>query len=253
MATRGIKDPFSIFTITNWERRHYALNFLKAMSSSTFLNISPLTIIENGDSSGEDLEQFLKENSGITNFNFVKFSKREGLARVWNWCMISALYEWVIICNDDCIPVYPWEVEVNRLIEMHPHQMFLLCHPNGFSAFCLHRQFWQKHKYFNGAFPEGYYEDDDWFLKVCFQEEVDKAGVFKKFIFSYYDSFGEGLFVHQPEIEGISYSGKKWDKKANQDVFFRFWEETAPNTRGAVENKNGRWFKPKFPVRRHDA
>lgn len=239
---------YSVFTVTNWDRREFTKRFLKEMSKNTDLYRSPLTIVENGDGSGEDFKTWLINETGIRDFQFHEMKERHGLATIWNWCMLIAVYANVVICNDDCVPNGRWEDKLDLVVEKLPHKMFLLCHPNGFSGFCLDRSFWQKHNYFNYDFPEGYYEDDDWFLKVGFQEGcANKQEIFQKYIFSYYDNYGESLFLHVPHFGPLG--NRKWDKKANKAVFDHFWIEVAPGTKGAIENKGGKWYIPKTPFR----
>jgi len=236
---------FEIFTITNWDRRSIASRFTRFMQETTDLDRHPLVIVENGDGCDKDLQTDIEKTSKVSNFQYIHLLERHGLARVWNMCMLVAKTEWVVICNDDSIPTHLWTESLEQVINKTPHQMYLLCHPNGFSAFCLNKTFWNKHGGFNNEFPEGYYEDDDWFLRVAFQEHVrNRQQVMDNFIFSYFDNFKISLFHHMP----IKTKTRGWNREKNKKIFDKYWVQVRPDTEGAIENKSGKWYIPKDVV-----
>jgi hypothetical protein len=149
--------------------------------------------------------------------------------------------DWILICNDDCVPTRPLEQEIWGLLNSTSHKMFLLCHPNGFSGFLLNKKFWEDMGMFRDEFPEGYYEDDDWFLRVALNTNSTREEVMKYYIFSFYDNYGFSLFKHKPNPE---VSSKKWNKHANKLVFDKYWREVPPKTMGSIENKGGKWYVP---------
>lgn len=235
---------FAIYVITNWERRHFATRFLKEMNKKTDLKKSSLVVVENGDSHGKNLREYLRLTSRVADFFFHKMDKRRGLATVWNNCMSSGISQDVVICNDDCVPCDRWMQDLVAIVSKVPHDMILMSQPNGFSAFYLHKTMWLKEGGFRDEFPAGYYEDDDWFLRVALNNGLTRQEVMDQKILSCADTLGRGLFEHKPLDSSLGVGLSKWDKSANKKVFAKYWAETAPNSPGAIENKGGKWYVP---------
>ena len=232
---------FSVFVVTNWERKHLAATFLSYMKMYSGDN-TIISVVENGTTKDKNLCKYLVEATQLDNFELIKLPKRKGLASVWNLCLSNAETAWVVLSNDDSFPTWTWEQSLTEHIEGFGDKIFLMCHPNGFSTFAIKKYVWEKYGKFNKEFPAGYYEDDDFYLKAAVKENLyRKNDMMQKVFFSFYDNYKKALFAHNPPRENLP----KWNKLANKVVFDKYWVEVPSGMKHAIENKNGKFYIPK--------
>ncbi|PIR43305.1 hypothetical protein COV24_03540 [candidate division WWE3 bacterium CG10_big_fil_rev_8_21_14_0_10_32_10] len=224
-----------LFIITNEERSRMSLNAMKSIVPHTketelrvFLNckidFNPLI----------DYAMFFQNIDKRIKINCE--DKKFGLSMAWNHCCEQTKEDVCILLNDDVVlNDENWETNLDELLEKNKrHKVFLLCAPNGFSGFAIRKSFWELIGGFT-PFPSGYYEDDDFFLRVMKLYGLHhKKEIMDEVFFSLYDRGIKPMFAHVPNP-----CAKKWDKSINSRLFHSMWKETKTSTSTSFENKNG--------------
>ncbi len=211
-------------------------SFIGQMRETFPLRISRVLVINNG---GKHLG---KDSLGSGNFKILNTTSRIGLSSCWNAAMENAEFEWVLICNDDLIFPKGWVKDFQNILQQNPNRhVFLLSNPNGFSCFAITKTFWKKISGFREGFPGGYYEDDDFFLRVAKMAGLRyKKDMMKSIFYSHFDETGKTLIKHSPEyFERVP----GWNKHENKVFFDNFWQLTYNEDPDGIENKNGVWYK----------
>ena len=166
--------------------------------------------------------------------------------------------DWTCIVNDDIHYERCWDDQFRKLVEKKPEfDIFLLCHPYNWSGFAVNRRFVAQYP-FRLEFPEGYYEDDDIYLRVAYRNHrKNKNEVYTKDIYCLpYNESRKGaprrLFKHVPiHSKQESEFHNRWDDQANLKVFLKYWAMTNPSVRGAIQSKNEQdWWKPTEETKR---
>lgn len=206
-------------------------------------------IFENGDfTKGVDIEfELQKIVPNNINIQFCRTSKRIGLAPAWNLCIKYAKaqgYDWTLLCNDDIESnVDFWDDAIHDIMAVIKREVYTFCYPNGFSAFLVHQPLVERVGWFRDEFPAGYWEDDDFFLKIAVYYGLHtKTEVMDKIVFSYFDNFGTMIFQHRPVgQENEKYLGK-WNGNENKVIFDKYWQEVTGGIKNCYEAKSGRFY-----------
>lgn len=89
---------------------------------------------------------------------------KSSLTQLWNQCILSTRSDWVLIASDD-IKFQPGWYEY--LKEQTESGKWLQVMMMSFCAFCVHKSMVLHIGWFDERFRGGYYEDNDWQLRVA--------------------------------------------------------------------------------------
>lgn len=242
-------------------------NRLRPMADSLLVNTAQkkllqVIIVDNCNTNHHDLRPFMDElragwsvrGGDPDDIILVKAPYRLGLTSVWHYGFSHARTDWVCIVNDDIHYEHCWDDQFRKLTRKKPnYDAFLLCHPYNWSGFAVCHRFVAEYP-FRLEFPEGYYEDDDIYLRVALRNRwTRKTQVYRNEGGIYCLPFNEktkegqprGLFKHVPiHTKEKSKFHNPWNEQANFAVFSKYWTQVAPGTPGGIECKDGRWWKP---------
>jgi len=176
---------------------------------------------------------------------FIRNDVRLSVVAYWQQSMEEASYDWVVLCDDDDVFLDSWDTKLQSLIERNPtFEIFLICHPNGFSGIALTKDFYEKYGPFRPEFTGGGWEDDDFFLQIALKSDCrTREEVFDEMIYNAYRREGDVLLQHKP-LHSSPYRAE-WDHSENKRIFDRFWKEVPEGTEGAIQGKNMKFYKPK--------
>jgi len=184
--------PFDVFLTTSWNTRGKAAKALKALDKYT--TTSKITVVQNG-LSNKPMNVWLKEETGVSNFEFNQIELPAFHGTIWNWCMNNALYRWVVILNDSHYPTSPWELFLETLTRKFDHSFYLLDGVGGTEAFAIDLALWQKMGFSTKIWSRRtqiYHT----FLRAGFMKNAPtRDAIFKSIVFPYFDHYGEPLFV----------------------------------------------------------
>jgi len=111
----------------------------------------------------------LSENDFLTStfsedyIRSVLIPEKSGLAELWNWCVMLAPTDWVLICNDDATFKPGWLEYLEEQIATDKFDMIHLLHYGGM---CLHKRLILKMGWFDENFRGGGFEDNDHQLRI---------------------------------------------------------------------------------------
>ncbi len=88
---------------------------------------------------------------------------KSGLAELWNWCVMLAPTDWVLICNDDITFNDGWIEYLEQQIATDKYDMIHLFHYGGM---CIHKRLILKLGWFDERFRGGGFEDNDYQLRI---------------------------------------------------------------------------------------
>ena len=243
-----MKITLAIPTNADWRRLNKTR---QSIVSNTFTPMDVnIVIVDNGNTFGHDLTQWVNELQadyrGTVKLEVMP--KRAGLTTAWKCCTDTSNTEWTVIINDDTYLMPAWDETFRQLLNKEPgHGCYLLCHPYNWSGFAVSRDFIQEFPW-RTEFPEGYHEDDDLYLRVAQARGfTTKSEVYTKAIYCL--PFATGLtqycFTHSSDNAESKKSEyyTRWNQQANARVFHKYWRRVAAGTPGAIENKNGQYFK----------
>jgi len=88
---------------------------------------------------------------------------KSSLTELWNYCLIFAPTDWVLICNDDAVFKPGWLDHLEKQIASGKYWQVNLLHYGGM---CLHKSMVLRLGWFDETFRGGGYEDIDWQLRI---------------------------------------------------------------------------------------
>jgi len=141
--------------------------------------------------------------------------KKSSLTRLWNQCIINSPTDWVLICGDDILFLPGWLDHLEQRIATGKYDQIHLSH---YSGFCIHKSFILKLGWFDERFQGGYYEDNDWQLRISEAGLKDRV-----------DWFDNEVWLQHP-----SSREKKWICKNNPEWIVTKW------------TRNYDWLAPSF-------
>jgi len=176
--------------------------------------------------------------------SLIKLPERVGLTTAWKACTDESKTEWTCITNDDLYFMPAWDTTFKELVERkQEHDIFLLCNPYNWSGFAVNKKFIQDFPW-RTEFPEGYFEDDDIYLRVASANNLHKKSeIYTKAIYNLPYVESRYCFEHRPvHSKNDSKFHRGWDGPLNKQFFDQWWQEVTPKFPGAIENKNGKYF-----------
>lgn len=181
--------------------------FLKSIVSTSQSKTPVVTVLHDSPESYDNSMKLCDENASL-HLRSVWLPDKSGLAELWNWCIMTAPTEWVLICNDDITFNHNW---IEYLEDMIASQKYLMIHLFHYGAMCLSKQFVLEHGWFDERFTGGGFEDVDSQLRISeagLKDYIDRSHDFIK-----RDGDIEvGHFVNHLKY---SYKAKPWDGKNN--------------------------------------
>lgn len=244
-----MKITLAIPTNADWER----LNRTRQSILKTTINpqVVDIIIVDNGNTFGHDMTEWVNEfkESYRGYVELYKMPKRAGLTTAWKWCTDMSMTDWTVIINDDTSLTLGWDVIFRNLLEKEPnHDIYLLCHPFNWSGFAVNRAFVKEFPW-RTEFPEGYYEDNDIYLRVATARGLTKKSeIYTKAIYCLpYVTEGQPTkfcFTHAQDnaISKRSPHYTRWNSAANLRVFNKYWRRRSPGTPNAIEMKDGNYY-----------
>ena len=243
-----MKVTLAIPTNADWRRLDKTRESIIANTANP--KLVDIVIVDNGNTFGYDMSDwvsgFNNEYAGSVRLEVI--DKRGGLTTAWKRCTDVSKTEWTVITNDDTTFMPLWDQIFRDLIKKDlGHEIYLLCHPYNWSGFAIHPSFLEKFPW-RTEFPSGYHEDDDIYLRVATAHSLTKKSeVYSGPIYClpYVTEGREYCFTHSTDNADSKRSAHytRWDQRANAVVFHKYWQQVAANTPGAIENKNGMFFK----------
>jgi len=88
---------------------------------------------------------------------------KSSLSQLWNQCIYESDKDWVLIASDDIEYLPGW---YEHLIQEIKSAQFLQIMMTSYCAFCLHKSMVLHLGWFDERFLGGYYEDNDWQLRI---------------------------------------------------------------------------------------
>lgn len=149
--------------------------FLESFLATTKESGRPvLTVLHDSPESYDDSMRICDKNSSLY-LRSLWLPEKSGLAELWNWSVMTAPTEWVLICNDDITFNPGW---VEYLDEMINSGKYILIHLFHYGAMCLSKQFILEHGWFDERFHFAGYEDNDSQLRISeanLKQYIDKS------------------------------------------------------------------------------
>jgi hypothetical protein len=223
----------SLFITTSWNTRGKAAKSLKAFSQYT--SHAPITVFQNGGSP-VCMESWLKEETGVSNFQFMNTEKPVKHGTMWEWCMNNSMHEWNIIVSDLHYPTEDmWDLHFDTITRWNPHDMYFLGHFASSDSFAISKSSWQKlgfHRQINSPVVQLY----NIFLKLGHMYNVpEKEEIYRKFVFHYANTYLEPLFETEHVI----------DLPVDKEELAFVWQES--DNQGTIQGPDGIWRKPYTP------
>lgn len=108
-------------------------------------------------------------------FNEITLPEKSSLTELWNWCIMLAPTDWVLICNDDVTFNKGWLEYLEQQIATDKYDMIHLFHYGGM---CLHKRLILKLGWFDENFRGGGFEDIDYQLRISeagLKDRIDRS------------------------------------------------------------------------------
>jgi len=180
----------------------------------------------------------------------IALSEKGGLAELWNWCIMLAPTDWVLICNDDVTFNEGWLDYLEETIATGKYDLIHLFH---YGAMCIHKSLILKLGWFDENFRGGGFEDIDYQLRISeagLKDRVDRSHDFIRkegkvevghFINHIRDVAANGSWSGENNAE---YMCEKWSRRSPYNYkipSFRAFTETDwhPSYRRKYEEKFG--------------
>ncbi len=93
----------------------------------------------------------------------IVLTEKSSLTELWNWCVMLAPTDWVLICNDDVTFNEGWVEYLEEQIATDKYDMIHLFHYGGM---CIHKRLILKMGWFDERFRGGGFEDIDYQLRI---------------------------------------------------------------------------------------
>lgn len=189
-------------------------------------NRPALTVIHDSpEQSWEDqtVEQtdFLSESFPENYIRSVLVPEKSSLTELWNWCVMLAPTDWVLICNDDVTFNPGWVEYLEEQIVTDKYDMIHLFH---YGAMCLHKRLILKCGWFDENFRGGGFED------VSHQLRISEAGLKDRVDRSHDFIRKEGnveighFMNHHRDVQ----ANGSWNGKNNADYMCEKWGRKSP-------------------------
>lgn len=160
---------------------------------------------------------------------------KSSLTELWNWCIMLAPTDWVLICNDDVTFNPGWVEYLEKQIATDKYDMIHLFHYGGM---CIHKRLILKCGWFDENFRGGGFEDIDYQLRISeagLKDRVDRSHDFIRregkievghFMNHHRDVKTNGSWSGENNAEWMC---QKWGRKSQEDYrlpsFRKEWEQ----------------------------
>ena len=237
----------AIPTNADWQRLEYLENSICNTFDQEHVKF---VFIDNCNTFGHDMKPWIEkvQKQYRGKIELLVLKERVGLTTAWKAATDHSDTDWTILANDDIYFNPSWDLNFKRLAthEAPGFGIYLLCHPYNWSGFAVNKDFVERFPW-RTEFPAGYHEDNDLYLRVasayCY---TAKSDIYSKAIYClpYVTNGREYCFTHSTDNADSKRSTHytRWDQKANQLIFHKYWRQCHPTTPGAIENKNGNYF-----------
>ena len=150
----------------------------------------------------------------------IEIYEKSSLTELWNWGIITAPTDWVLLCNDDIVFKPGWLQYLEQQIHNTDALQINLGH---YGAFCMHKSLvlrigWHDERYMGGG-----YEDIDWQLRIAeagLKDRVDNSHTF----YENRPGHDVGHFIDHFK----SSSNEGWQGRNNSRWICMKWSRRAP-------------------------
>lgn len=204
-------------------RKNALFNFVRSFLKTTkgSLNRPQLNILHDSPKCFENHNSVKTADAfaDLDNVRSIILPDKSGLAELWNWCVIMAPTDWVLICNDDIVFKKGWLQYLERKIK----EGFLQINIGHYGAFCLHKSLILKLGWFDNRFLGGGFEDVSHQLRISeagLKDYVDISNDFKKCV----NGIDYGPYVdHKKSSDNFGWNGMN-----NAEWFIEKWGRSTP-------------------------
>jgi len=161
------------------------------------------------------------EPYGPSPIEHIILPEKSSLTELWNWCVMLAPTDWVLICNDDVTFNHGWLEYLEQQIATDKYDMIHLFHYGGM---CIHKRLILKMGWFDENFRGGSFEDIDYQLRISESKLTDRVDRSHDFLRKE-GSVEVGHFMnHHRNVQ----ANGSWDGKNNADYMCEKWGRKSP-------------------------
>jgi hypothetical protein len=151
----------------------------------------------------------------------VVLPEKSSLTELWNWCIMLAPTDWVLICNDDTTFNPGWVEYLEEQIATDKYDMIHLFHYGGM---CIHKRLILKMGWFDENFRGGGFEDIDYQLRISeagLKDRIDRSHDFLR----KEGTVEIGHFMnHHRDVQ----ANGSWSGENNADYMCQKWARRSP-------------------------
>lgn len=146
---------------------------------------------------------------------------KSSLTELWNWCVMLAPTDWVLICNDDVTFNKGWLEYLEQQIATDKYDMIHLFHYGGM---CIHKRLILKCGWFDETFRGGGFEDIDYQLRLSeagLKDRIDRSHDFIR-------KEGKVEIGHFMNHHRDVQANGSWSGENNADWMCQKWKRKSP-------------------------